>query len=147
MNDIQKQRLETLATHLESGKLFHDGFDFSVFHFSHNTCGSAGCALGECPSLFSKDWHFTGSVPELSCYESMGAYESATVFFGISMDAARHLFSPNDQNTVLYGGKTLGPNASREEVAENIREFIKTKESTLKKIWMSIGEYIWKLLR
>jgi hypothetical protein len=153
MDVVEKMRLNILAEHLEDGKLAHDAFDFSVYHFNpvevepSSTCGTVGCALGECPGLFPKDWYFSGPVPRLTGTEYLGAYTSASIYFGISYEAAQHLFSPNDQKPALYGGKILGPDATRYEVAENIREFIKRKESTLGNLWMAVGEYIWKIVR
>jgi len=48
MNKTQINRLEKMATHLESGKLGHEHFDFSVVNAGRTNkkgCGTAGCVL------------------------------------------------------------------------------------------------------
>lgn len=58
---MNKERLLKLAEHLEVGELGHEVFDFTVY----GGCGFAGCALGECPTVFPDDWAFRGLTPML----------------------------------------------------------------------------------
>jgi len=114
------QRLEKLATHLESGKLGHDFFNFGVYHVvRQRDCGSSGCALGECPFIFADSWHFhpKDGNPSLrglaSCYST--PHNSAQNFSGLSENQCVDLFYPSNK---------LGLFATRQQVAANIREFI-----------------------
>ena len=50
-------------------------------------------------------------------------YGSAN-WFGISAEQFYHLFVPDRQKIEKYGGKTLNDNATRYEVAANIRIFV-----------------------
>jgi len=60
------------------------------------------------------------------CYRSLfvGAH-AACVFFGLSAEQERHLFMPEAQNPEEFGGTHCGYSASRQQVAANIRAFIK----------------------
>lgn len=133
---MNKQRLEALATHFESGKLGHEVFDFGTYNANKerqliisNECGYAGCALGECPILFPEDWIFGVWGPRLINLEDRSVIYSATVFFDITTEEADHLFFPRNQDTTKYGGKELNRYATKEEVAANIRAFITVKEN------------------
>lgn len=66
----QADYLLQLATHLETGKLGHEIFNFDVintnggekfFPIKSNACGAQGCAMGELPILFPDQWEFDGS--------------------------------------------------------------------------------------
>lgn len=125
---MHKERLLKLAEHLETGKLGHEVFDFSQFNNANtNICGTAGCAIGECPVIWPDEWEFcTVGLPTLKDkYTPRG---SATSFFGIISKEYDHLFIPTHQNINEYGGKVLGIDATKEQVATNIREFVKRKE-------------------
>lgn len=59
MNATQKKRLRKLADHLMHGKLGHKRFDFNEYNlpsegFDEKGCGTAGCAIGECPIVFPR---------------------------------------------------------------------------------------------
>ena len=131
MNKTQTQRLQKLHDHLVKGQLNHTVFDFAKFH-SHTGCGTAGCALGEAPYLFPDDWQFVQQygmtrpvLKGLPPSNFRASHRAAMQFFGISSKAADHLFFPRLQTPKLYGGVVLTGRASKEEVARNIRLFIK----------------------
>lgn len=133
MNAIQRGRLMKLANHLLHGKLGHEEWNFSVLNnglFDKKGCGTAGCALGECPIVFPRHWKFSKQstyyfYPTLKSCQFENAFSCAIKFFGIEYGAAAHLFDPNSQKPEEYGGKALGNDAAREEVARNILAFLK----------------------
>ena len=124
------KRLLKLADHLESDRRGHDVFDFSIFH-QVNRCGSIGCALGECPTLW-KSWIFDGRYPKLKFKRFLDIEENVKYWFGISGDAVDHLFYPESQHPDRFGGKELGDDATAHEVAENMRAFVNRKAATNK---------------
>ncbi len=142
-NTTFKNRLLKLADHLEKGKLGHKKFDFNVYDIGQRiisknvigqkiNCGTNGCAIGECPVLFPRQWFFYElNRPMLRSHGS--TQQSGEDFFGISQEEYRHLFLPSDkwettQQPKLFGGRILGPRAKKQSVANNIRAFIKKKE-------------------
>lgn len=135
MNKIQVRRLEKLATHLESGKLGHEKFDFSQYNNSYdNKCGTMGCALGELPILFKRDWKFDEiGAPSLRNSQSDFPYprSDAMNYFGISEKEANRLFYPIDEDDVELSpkGSILPPSATRKQVAKGIRKFLKEKRN------------------
>lgn len=138
---MNTRRLLKLARHLETGKLGHERFDFSTYSsirhneaFKENGCGTMGCALGECPIVWPKQWHFETytsltSEPFLSTDSTYDTTDDAMKFFDISEDEVMHLFMPAHQQPDLYGGSVLIGKVTKEEVAANIREFVKAKKS------------------
>lgn len=135
------QRLLKLARHLERGKLIHEEFKFTTWNeapWARKTkskipsCGFSGCALGECPGVFP-GWTFgdgrvVGTTPT---YRSKDGYDAAEIFFGLSPIESRMLFSGGG-----YRGYTRQPtelparlvwDSTKEEVAANIRAFVKKK--------------------
>lgn len=130
---MNKERLEKLATHLESGKLGHEKFDFNRWNADKDgdsparECGYAGCAIGECPIVFAEDWEFFYK-PRLKASFS-GPLSCARRFFSISDEAANHLFLPDSQDCPRYGGHILGIAATPAQVAANIRAFIAIEEA------------------
>jgi hypothetical protein len=130
MKTLHKKRLLKLAKHLRSGKLGHKRFNFNTFNEGEKNeqgCGTTGCAIGECPIVFPKQWHFDAAKDpvvrgELSCSDS------GEVFFGISYMEFAHLFFPQGQDVEKYGGKFLEQNATPKQVAANIEAFVKRKE-------------------
>ncbi len=135
---MHKRRLLKLAEHLESGKLGHKKFDFSTlnttddFTIPRGVCGTLGCAIGECPIAFPMLWRFNpeSGTPEL--LNGTEDFEAAETFFGISMLQGEHLFCPNQQETSAYGGRVLGDHATAQQVAANIRAFVKKMEKDSK---------------
>lgn len=133
---IQTEKLLILARHLEKGKLSHRKFDFAVFHRgtpSGKFCGSAGCAIGECPAVFPNDWgfiegrgyDFDNVVPGLRDSDNTMVLDDARKFFGLNKGEVMHLFLPDFQNPAKFGGRILDENASPRQVARNIRTFVR----------------------
>lgn len=135
---MRADRLLKLAEHLETGKLFHETFDFSILSSrclgmqEPQQCGSVGCAMGEMPYVF----------PDLCKYDNYGltpvdierppghTYLCVQEIFDISKDAVRWLFEPIYliSTETRYGIRRLLPHATKNQVAENIRLFIKFYE-------------------
>lgn len=139
MKAIHKKRLLKLADHLEKGKLGHKKFDFSVVNadtagneLAKNGCGFAGCAIGECPIAFPREWCFTKGAALLrgrkAARSGLGnrlqAFSSAEDFFGLTKVESYHLFSPGRQ----FHGSYLGIDATPKQVARNIRAFVKRED-------------------
>jgi len=121
---MHAERLLKLAQHLETGKLGHDGFDFKVYH-DEGDCGTVGCAIGECPTVFPDDWEIDRHEPVLRGYSSQA--QSAMNFFFINRPQYHHLFVPNMQKPSQFGGVDLDGDATKEQVAANIRSFVAKK--------------------
>lgn len=131
MKRIYKDRLLKLANHLEKGKLAHKKFDYSVFSASvkpipEGSCGSRGCALGECPAIF-KDWKWEHSDEAGDQYPDQvipvyknedGARQSADVFFGLNGYQRDRLFFGYGN----IGGQNL--KQTRRQVARKIKAFV-----------------------
>jgi len=136
MKELHLKRLEKLANHLLHGKLGHKIFNFAWFNlcdssdqYKKNGCGTAGCALGECPIIF-KGWVFgVGKDPIFKGHFNPDG--SARAFFNITQQEANHLFHPILQNPLLYGGGNLNRYATKEQVASNMLIFIKLKRKEL----------------
>ena len=142
---MNRERLLKLADHLEKGKLFHDMFNFGLYSTAHETnpiipaavgggttCGTMGCALGECPTVFPDEWVLIRGYPNIVA-EVVEGYagaprNSAAKFFDIDPRAVDHLFYPDHQNIIRYGGKDLNSTATKEEVAANIRAFVEVMD-------------------
>ena len=97
-----------------------------------NTCIAVGCALGWCPTVFPKEWKVKSGgelpIPALrSKPERCQPIRDAMEFFGVSNQAAQHLFLPCCQNTERYGGKILDSSATATQVANNIKAFLGPK--------------------
>jgi hypothetical protein len=125
-------RLTKIAEHLERGQLGHEEFYFGHWNadeqynqLEENGCGYCGCAIGEAPFVFPDEWHFKDGVPVLreAPHDCFAAW-SGMRFFDLPRAAFEHLFLPLEQEPMVYGGKILFADATREEVAANIREFI-----------------------
>ena len=129
---MNKERLLKLADHLEHGKLGHKVFDFGVYNLrkdegapAKGRCGYMGCAIGECPIVWPEHWQF-GPAPVLWGYR--WTLESGIAWFDITADEFSHLFLPHGQYPEDYGGTELGIDATKEQVAANIRAFVAHKE-------------------
>ena len=132
MNKVQIKRMQKLEEHLRRGKLGHAMFDFSEVNVGPRNpkgCGTMGCAMGELPIIFSRIWIFTddGRVRLKKDPRAFGIKLIVGNWFGIDGDEAGHLFFPEKQDTKNYGGKDLSGFATREQVAANIRAFLKLK--------------------
>lgn len=123
------KRLEELAQHLETGTLGHKVFDFATINGGFkNECGTNGCALGELPALYPNEWEWDcfGFVSLIQGgTDSPG--EDAMIWFNVGREECNHLFYPDLQDVDTYGGSYLHADATRQDVASNIREFIKIK--------------------
>ena len=126
---IYDERLLILADRLleigEDNKMEHKEFNFYYYHKPINSCGYAGCALGECGYLFP-EWHFNrNNHPVLiNMNHSSLTITSAMVFFKLDNEEASHLFYPNLQK---YNCEKLGSKATSEAVAYNIINFVEMR--------------------
>lgn len=133
---MNKKRLLKLADHLMRGKLGHKKFDFSTYNsFSPNNpsgCGTNGCAIGECPIVFPRQWKFAkgSGAPILRCEDTHYEQDSGQIFFDVGMREYEHLFIPEMQNPSRFGGVHPGFKATRKQVARNILPFVKKMERT-----------------
>lgn len=142
-------RLLKLAEHLENGKLGHEIFDFRVFNkdvekyddegrefFDYVSpkayfCGTNGCAIGECVTVFPDKWTFNyvsepvllGDYPRFGLLHDSLA--SAMQFFDLNPLEVHHLFIPCMQK--LRWGMYLDSDATKEDVARNIRRFVELR--------------------
>lgn len=132
---MNKARLLKLATHLEIGKLIHAKFDFSVYNiigngegFKRNGCGTLGCAIGECPAVFKRDWRFLSTIPLLrkSTY-GRDSLDDAHEYFDIDYMECEHLFVPDCENFGCCKG--LSEKSTAKQVARHIRKFVKMVEA------------------
>ena len=147
---VFKKRLLKLAEHLETGKLGHKKFDFSLYNSEKSgfeavepySCGYAGCALGECPIVFPKLWQFAvDGTPVLRTSDKDnkdldGSRESES-FFGITYQEAGFLFIPawknytdwsKEKEQPPWNKKVLPTTATKKQVAAAIRRFVAWKE-------------------
>ena len=138
MKKIHRERLLKLADHLEKGKLGHKKFDFSQWNGNAsrelaplNTCGTNGCAIGECPIVFPRLWKFGDYYPELRRGHQGFPRKDAMPFFGVSHEESHVLFIPRGD---LEDGTRVGPlrqmsaRATRYRVAKQIRRFVAWKD-------------------
>jgi len=122
------ERLHTLYEHLKRGKLGHKKFDFGVYNDGPQDkkgCGTAGCAIGECPMIW-EEWEFREAVPKLRS-GLFSVTESAEIWFEINYQEFKHLFLPDGQNPNIFGGKRVYRRATRDQVADNIKTFMELK--------------------
>lgn len=123
-------RLTQLADHLENAETLGVGdFDFSVVYSKDSgyPCGSAGCAMGECSAL----WPLHFGPMDYATFNDPNFQTKVSEWFGLTGGESDHLFYPGDQYPKMFGGERLGEDATRYQVASNIRCFleIKSKES------------------
>lgn len=142
MEQIYIERLKQLADHLECGKLGHEIFDITAYNSGKKPeVGRRGDAVGELPVLFPEEWRFTqeglpilSGVPDGVCdivFKIRDLVdECLESFFGIDRWAIEHLFDNDSQHIETFGGRELTRDATPQEVAFNIREYLKlmTKE-------------------
>lgn len=111
MRLIHYKRLLKLARHLESGKLFHNRFDYRIIS-QETSCGTVGCAVGEAMHLFGKK------------RPGVDNYAESVNLFGISSEEYGFLFCPQ---AVIGLKSPLSPYATEYEVALHIRKFVMDK--------------------
>ena len=129
---MHSARLTRLANHLESNEeLGVQNFDFGLFftQTSVRHCGTAGCALGECLYLWPGEWSLrNGTLGHwVLCDGKNDPTESARSFFGLTEFECDHLFFPDEQRPEKFGGVKLTMDATRYQVAANIRAFLAIK--------------------
>jgi len=140
MSGIRVGRLRKLAKHLRGNHLAH-----RIFYFDRladgkldkdgNYCGSVGCAIGELPAVWPKEWNWEPTIHNNDMFSIIhnthGGFGIAQLwgavseFFSITESQAHHLFNPRKQMPQLYGGNKLDEYATVEQVADNIIAFIK----------------------
>ena len=114
-------RLRVLADHLIAGNLFHDRFDIQTWH-RVDTCGTAGCAIGEAVFLFPELLMFGHGAPIVK-----GAPAHVSSVFGLDLAEFWHLFLCNRNKCQVpetYGSRVLTENATHQDVASNILAFL-----------------------
>ncbi len=134
---MHRERLLKLAEHLEHGELGHDYFDIQSFNEGSSAkkpCGSAGCAIGECPIVFPHDWVFRLSVwtyqPRLvdGLKSLEDPFEDAGFFFDLPYRHTGFLFSfdgpgcDNENGTRSQGCRSR---RNRYDVARELRAYVK----------------------
>lgn len=139
---MRADRLLHLAWYLEN-KVNDVGFDFSTYWRS-GSCGTVGCAIGYCPQAFPGHWEYrTYSSPVIRNYgflkphliteeETEETLTHTEIFFDIPNEDTHYLFDPYSHHSNFVKGKCpLGPYSTRQEVAKNIRDFVKKNSPTL----------------
>ena len=146
---IKFKRLEKISKHLRVGKLGHQKFNFGVFNSDNKdddatfndfekSCGTMGCAIGEFPFIFPKNFHFIErgfdkGFPRMHGKKEVNVIGHAAEFLGLDLKQTKHLFLPsgdgvafdrNNQKPKQYGGRRLTKTVTKEAVADNIDAFI-----------------------
>lgn len=128
------ERLEKIATHLETGKLGHDTFDFMVVNSALDTCGTNGCAMGEFPIIFKNDWRFKHGGVELintsyRMLEDPRQSNTVAIYLDLTPLDTRFLFFPRNIQFFSFVGEKmlLSWDSTRYRVATRIRRFIDYK--------------------
>jgi hypothetical protein len=106
LSKLHRERLLKLAKHLENGRPGgHEVFDFSIWSVGPvgygRQCGTSGCALGECPTLFPDQWFLTPRGPnawDVMCGNKRNL-DGAEYFFGLRFPEASALFTSNSDGT------------------------------------------------
>lgn len=145
-----RDRLEKLATHLETGKLGHKKFAFDKLHHTFEEydqkpvdgfCGSVGCAMGELPIVFPRQFKYEANADDESVVARRGEYiseldfEKAVMsFFKITKSELEGLFYPADwfchEHVHAPWNKTpITARATKKQVARGIRRFINWRET------------------
>lgn len=106
MNKLQRKRFEKLIKHLEVGELGVDKFDYSALYLETN-CGTCGCALGECPTVFPEQWELgplngTRRDPTLQQNGTITEHDAAK-FFGLISQEVEAVFFGNSLYTSIHG--------------------------------------------
>jgi hypothetical protein len=135
------ERLTKIADHLEHGNLGHQVFDFENYNDSPDSneapvgCGTNGCALGEFPIIFPNEWEFIGRHINLKQQDRHTPTAiQAAAFLNLESVEVHALFYPTgypkphiymEINGIEF--YQLPYNATRYDVAANIRKFINAK--------------------
>jgi len=135
MNTIYAERLAILADHLEHGQLGHSFFNFGAWNVgpavTPSGCGTAGCAIGECPIVFPEEWSFHPKTLAPGLHEEKQYFTPETsgcLFFSLTEIEFGLLFMPYaddlDKSEWPDWYERLTAEATREQVAENIWKFL-----------------------
>jgi hypothetical protein len=143
LSAVGKRRLLKLADHLEKGpkkaKWAHKKFNYAFFDSedgemnSKYHCGTAGCAIGECPAVFPRYWKFQadqfGGFLNIILNNDFSRYEfqAAQEFFKINEGEAEYLFNPGGAWWAERYKNHLSNNATAKQVAKHIRKFVKAR--------------------
>lgn len=144
---IGLERLHKLADHGINGELVQDEFNLDHFHqkaylnltglMEKPYCHTSGCMIGECPGIF-KEWiwdqHNIPRLITLDRNEFVLTVQSGMEFFDISELEFGHLFYPGDQdsNFTNYQCFRLTGRSTKEEVGENMLDFIQFRIARIK---------------
>ena len=137
------KKLKMLLQHLETGEMLHKNFDFSAYNKNVKgevngiaNCGTSGCALGEMPILDSdftfnrgRALYFKNNYVYFITDNNLKEHAELLKYFNLNKDEFNHLFYPIKQNVELYGGQLLKSSATKSEVINNIKEFLKIKQN------------------
>ena len=128
------KRFTKYYNYLISDKAIHDQWNFkyvvreieSLFR-SRRSCG---CALGELPGVWPHVFALSLDREEIIHVRSKARLTFIRIreFLSISASEESHLFYPRQQNPSKFGGIWLDSDASRDQVAENMYQFIKVTE-------------------
>lgn len=132
--ELSRQRLLAIADHLDKPQqqLHCDTFSFtSLCEITH--CGTSGCAMGEAPVIFPEHYAYPKLTDEdgvmLPYLKGDGRSVGFTFpdFLGITQYHANFLFYPVPYKDELQGSGVirLKGSATKEEVAANIRRYVK----------------------
>ncbi len=89
-----------------------------------NHCGTAGCAIGHLP-YFTNEIKFYNSLGMMYKKERIGFFGITFSYFHLGKVVSEHLFIADHQNIKKFGGFKLTDRSTPEDVAYNIREFVK----------------------
>jgi len=138
MSNIRVGRLRKLAKHLRGTHHAHKKFNIRKLangEFAHGEyCGFSGCAIGEFPVLWPKEWSwkpdsepfwYNMAIIHKSQKRCSTNYNVIAEFFSITREQVVHLFDSTGQMVIKFGGRMLDRYATAEQVADNIDAFIK----------------------
>lgn len=152
MTHLQLDRLEKLAKHLKKGKLAHDTFNFaevndtssgltSRVRYAERGCGTNGCAYGEIPKLWPKQFRWSSDYVEPTftlrgVVNGRNMFEVCRSWFGLSDGETYLLFVPVVDRSKVHIPKDSGCRVQRasatfQQVGNNIMRFVIAKRKTL----------------
>ena len=93
-------------------------------------CGTHGCAIGECPIVFPKDWVF-GELGTPVLKNSTFVKDSSMEFFDLNSEEDSALFHGNSLHDITGKQvfKFLSSKTKRKTVANRLRKFVKLKKN------------------